>query len=121
MMDEADKASSLAEELASDKVAAKALQYIANGQVRVVEVTATPEEDAYGAPGAYVTAHVTPSDGGEPYYVHRKSAGWMCDCPARVPVCAHIYATALVTPKHVGVPAKESVLSIEDIENLLKP
>lgn len=103
----------------SDKVAAKALQYIANGQVRVQAVTNSPAEDEHGAPGPYVVAHVTPSDGGEPYWVTRTTGGWTCDCPARVPVCAHIHATSLVTPEKFGSDKATEALSIADIESLL--
>lgn len=103
----------------SEKVVAKAAMYLASGNVRVIYVSGEPGEDENGSPLPYVVAHVTPSDGGEPYWVERHTGGWRCDCPARVPVCAHIYAASLVTPESFEPKGEDEAMTINEIDQLL--
>lgn len=92
-------------------IAEKAGRYLAEGRVKVQFVT----EDG----GLF---HVTGSDPGDPYYVRFSSlAGWKCDCPARVDVCAHVKACQTITefkpvesPAPVGF-ATQRDLSIDEL------
>lgn len=78
-------------EIPSEKVQAKAGEYLLSGRVKVQFCETT--EDGRG----HFDAHVTPAGGGDPYYVKFNQTGWHCDCPARVQVCAHILACMTIT------------------------
>lgn len=79
---------------ASDKIIAKAHSYLISGSVKVKD-----------AMGKSATIHVTPPDGGDPYIVKKNGVGWACDCPARVAVCAHVYASHLIIPEDREAPS----------------
>lgn len=65
----------------------KAVKYLSEGKVKAQHV---------GEGTALF--HVSGSQPGDPYFVKfSKSGGWKCDCPARVPECAHVKACMLVT------------------------
>lgn len=65
----------------------KARRYLTEGRVKAQHV------------GEFTALfHVRGSEPGDPYFVKfSKVGGWKCDCPARVPECAHIKACALIT------------------------
>jgi hypothetical protein len=75
----------------SEKVQAKAAEYLLSGRVKVrfCEIT----DDGRG----FFDAWLTPPDGGDPYHVKFNANGWKCDCPARVDRCAHILACQTIT------------------------
>ena len=77
-------------EAPSEKVQAKARAYLSSGQVKAHSVMRTEGN-------VFALFHVTPTDGGDPYDVkYATGNGWSCDCVARVPVCAHVWAASLV-------------------------
>lgn len=69
----------------------KALEYLVSGKVKVLE------HDAYSA---LIT--VQGSDTG-PYNVIFGNATWVCSCPARKPLCAHVVAAKLISPLRIEV------------------
>lgn len=66
----------------SKQVILKAHRYLTDGKVKVVSVR--PE-------GASVLVYGTDN-----YNVVRAHNSWICDCPSRQPVCAHVVAASLV-------------------------
>lgn len=71
----------------SAAVIAKAHKYLAEGRVKVREVTR-------GNPTCLID--VTGS-ADEPYLVWASDGEFHCSCPSRLPVCAHIAASMLIT------------------------
>ena len=96
----------------SEKVQQKAATYLTSGNVKVHEVCQDPFK---------ATLHVTPPAGGDPYVVKHTSAGWQCDCVARVPVCAHIWAAHIIVapPEAIGERPKIGFGRNSDIDALL--
>ena len=70
--------------LTSETVQAKAGRYLAEGRVKVLNVSA-----------GNVEAHVQGS-AGEPYSIRRAGKRWTCSCPAWQRRCAHVVAVELV-------------------------
>lgn len=73
----------------SEAQQAKAAEYLLSGRVKVQYLADEERVD--------FLAHVTPKQGGDPYFVKFNPLGWHCDCPARVQVCAHILACQTIT------------------------
>jgi uncharacterized Zn finger protein len=90
----------------------KARDYLLRGKVAITSVV-----------GSMVHAEVTGSDETlEPYRVVGLGVEWRCDCPARVPECAHIIAVRLVSPAPIanGVKALFADARDPDIDKLLE-
>lgn len=68
----------------------KALAYLAEGRIKVIQ--ATPTE-------ALIHAH---GSGKDPYDVRYQAGIWTCSCPARKPLCAHVIAAHLISPLRDG-------------------
>lgn len=64
----------------SKPVILKAHRYLTDGKVKVVSVKPT---------SVLVT-------GSEEYTVNLHNGTWLCDCPSRQPICAHVVAASLV-------------------------
>ena len=96
----------------SQKTQAKAAEYLLAGRVKVRDC-----RELIGAQKHTFVADVSSSSqDGEPYHVKFGANGWHCDCPARVPVFAHILAcqtitdfTPPTTPPTFGANPNESV------------
>lgn len=89
----------------------KAARYLTEGRVKVQHL----------AEGSALL-HVMGSEPGEPYFVKFSNlTGWSCDCPARVPECAHVKAGMLVTTLRREAEPEEPVGLAEpvDIDSLL--
>lgn len=67
---------------------AKAIRYLTTGHVKVV----------WHHPGVLTEVHVTSDQGGEPYHVTQRGGEWHCDCPAQIPLCAHVLACKAIIP-----------------------
>lgn len=81
----------------SEKMQAKAAELLLKGRVRVRSVVKdVPQTVKEGLQYAFFRADVySMTQDGDPYRVSYKTH-WLCDCPARVPVCAHIVACQAV-------------------------
>lgn len=72
---------------------AKAIRYLTTGHVKV------QRHD-----WAYSEVHVTSDQGGDPYHVVQRGGEWNCDCPAQIPLCAHVLACMAIIPTSKGAP-----------------
>lgn len=99
----------MTEEVPSEKVQAKAAEYLLSGAVKVQALSETE----------YFLAHVTPKQGGDPYFVKFNPMGWHCDCPARTQGCSHILACQTITDlgAPTGPPKFTHDQSIDDLLN----
>lgn len=99
-------------EVPSEKVQAKAGEYLLSGRVKV-QFLANEERVDF-------LANVTPKAGGDPYRVKYTHGVWNCDCPARVEVCAHVLACQTITNfKKLTAPTEVEFSHNPDIDKLL--
>lgn len=87
----------------------KAIRYLAEGRVKAQHVSEST-----------ALFHVTGSEPGDPYFVKfSKHGGWKCDCPARVPDCAHVRACRLVTDLQAVPLTGQEVARDPELDSLL--
>lgn len=99
----------------NEKMQAKAAELLLRGRVRVRRVVDGINGD--GDTALFRADVYSMTQEGDPYRVAYKSH-WLCDCPARVVVCAHIVACqAIYEPAAPKVDPKVEALDIDALLN----
>ncbi len=76
----------------SEKTQAKAAEYLLKGRVKITYLIGNPGHETC------LAEVMSASQDGDPYQIRfDPQTGWHCDCPARVPLCAHILACTTIT------------------------